>query len=77
MGDLAGNQCSALSAVSSPCPESAPPQLGADGFHRLTFGNDPLFRTLQRMPVNLFGQDDDEFGEDIDRLSGITPPPES
>jgi hypothetical protein len=46
---------SAFSAVSSPRPESAPPQLGGDGFRRLTFGNDPLTRTLQRMPVNLFG----------------------
>ena len=32
---------SAFSAVSSPRPESAPPQLGGDGFCCLTFGNDP------------------------------------
>ena len=43
VGDFAGNQSSAFSAVRSPRPVSAPPaQLGADGFCRLTFGNDPL-----------------------------------
>ena len=76
-GDFAGNQSSAFSAVRSPRPESAPPQLGADGFRRLTFGNDPLTRTLQRMPVNLFGRDEDVFGDDVEGISGITPPPDS
>ena len=65
---------SAFSAASSPRPESAPPQLGGDGFRCLTFGNDPLTRTLQRMPVDLFGRDDDEFGDDVERL---TPPIDS
>ena len=62
VGDFAGNQPSAFSAVRSPRPVSAPPaQLGADGFCRLTFGNDPLTRALQRMPVDLFGRDEDVF----------------
>ena len=60
-GDFAAHQPSALSAVRSPRPESAPPQLGADGFRRLTFGNDPLTRRLERLPVNLFGRDEDVF----------------
>ncbi len=29
------------------------------------------------MPANLFGRDDDVFGDDVERLSGITPPPDS
>ena len=46
VGDVSGNQSSAFSAIRSPRPESASPQLGADGFCRLTFGNDPLTRML-------------------------------
>ena len=55
---------------------STPPQLGDVGFCRLTFGNDPLTQTLQRISVNLFG-DEGVFGDDVERISSIIPSPDS
>jgi hypothetical protein len=62
VGDFAAACSTAVvhrpSAFCSRRSESAPPQVGPDGFCPLTFGNDHLTRMLQQIPADPFGDDE-------------------